>query len=427
MKLFLSHSYYYAVLLLFATLPFSATINAIPLVLLLLTAILLLATNKQIKLPGRSPGMILFLVYFFILLLSALYSNDQSKGFDFLIRNSAFLILPVAFLNANSIDGYKVNNIYKVFVVVVFVAIVICFVTSLVSNYHYTKEHNLPWYHLHPWAFSYHYLSRGLDMHSGYLSLMVSTAFFIILYDLFNYHPIDLRIKKKMKVFLLIILMIFLILLSGKNIIITTIGVFLLSAFFYFKRTNSVPYFFLLTALVMTLLITLVLINPVLKIRVLNAISLNEDVALFSGNFSLRFDQWGVLLDHVFLSNPIFGIGIGDVETITLKTYEEFGPALALENKFNAHNMYLQTAMATGIIGLVVLVAQVYFFFRNCIKAKLRTALSFIIIFSLYGITESALNRQKGIVLYTCFLFIYTIQTNYRIENSDNRDKGNPK
>ncbi|MEM7550377.1 MAG: O-antigen ligase family protein [Bacteroidota bacterium] len=220
--------------------------------------------------------------------------------------------------------------------------------------------------------------------------------------------------------------MIFLIFLSGKNIIITTVFVFLITSFFYFKNTNSLPYFFLLTALLMALLITLVLVNPVLKIRVLNAVSINEDIGLFSGNFSLRLEQWWVLIEHVFLNNLIFGVGIGDVEPVTLQAYEVFGPSLALENKFNAHNMYLQTAMATGIIGLIVLIAQLFFFLRNFIKSNLWTGLSFIIIFSLYGMTESALNRQKGIVLYACFLFIYTTQTNIRLENSNNRDKGNP-
>lgn len=107
--------------------------------------------------------------------------------------------------------------------------------------------------------------------------------------------------------------------------------------------------------------------------------------------------------------NFFIGDGIGDSQQRLYDTYLKHQYIEYYNNKYNAHNQYLEILVSNGIIGLFYLVAVLLIPLYYSIKQKKTLYTLFIISISLAFITESWLNTNKGVVLYSFFnsLFIF--------------------
>lgn len=95
---------------------------------------------------------------------------------------------------------------------------------------------------------------------------------------------------------------------------------------------------------------------------------------------------------------PVFGYGVGDYDTVLLERYETEGfPVLKAEHH-NAHNQYTETALATGAVGLALLLW--WLLMPLCVAWRRRTCVwevlvpTFIVMFCM--LFESIVERQMG-------------------------------
>ena len=108
------------------------------------------------------------------------------------------------------------------------------------------------------------------------------------------------------------------------------------------------------------------------------------------------------------------GVGTGDVQDCLQQAYEDRKFYFASRyNRYNAHNQYLQSAISHGIAGALL--------FAFCIAVPLyqnRKSFSnniymlFLVLFAITAITESVLEINKGVVLYSFFNSIFAFNTN---------------
>jgi O-antigen ligase len=70
---------------------------------------------------------------------------------------------------------------------------------------------------------------------------------------------------------------------------------------------------------------------------------------------------------------------------------------------YNCHNIYLQTALESGMAGLAALLLIIITLVVKLARSERRTALIFFLCMLVFGFTESYLSRQFGIVLFTFF------------------------
>jgi O-antigen ligase len=111
----------------------------------------------------------------------------------------------------------------------------------------------------------------------------------------------------------------------------------------------------------------------------------------------------------VFLRNPILGVGIGDVQDESVKEYIRDNNTEAYTNKYNAHNDWLQILLTTGTVGFVLFLN---FFLRLVKKAWVSKDLymiSFVIFYVVVSMTESILERNKGILFFSFFITFFFI------------------
>lgn len=99
-----------------------------------------------------------------------------------------------------------------------------------------------------------------------------------------------------------------------------------------------------------------------------------------------------------------FGTTAGDVNDKLIESYEKEGLTGALTKKLNAHNQFLQTFIATGFIGFVLLILMTVFLIVYSFIKKNYILMLFSILISLNFMVESMLQTQAGFTFFTFFL-----------------------
>ncbi|WP_313112364.1 O-antigen ligase family protein [Aequorivita sediminis] len=166
-------------------------------------------------------------------------------------------------------------------------------------------------------------------------------------------------------------------------------------------------------ASIISILLVILTLNGYLSERVENLYTANIEN---KSDLENRFVIWNCALE-VFKNNDIKVLGLGLVNSNALLQecyYQKsfFGKDLG----YHAHNQYLQTLIAGGLIGLLVLIFLIVYVFTYAIRHKNLPLLSFVLIFSIFFITESVFEQQIGVTTFSLFLGLFFCHKN--AENS---------
>lgn len=117
---------------------------------------------------------------------------------------------------------------------------------------------------------------------------------------------------------------------------------------------------------------------------------------------NVRLLVWSASID-IIKKEPFTGVGTGDVKnSLRIRNIESGNHHLA-EKEYNSHNQFLNTGVALGIPGLIILIVIIVlclkYMNRNLKPVWIYNLILFSIIFFMF--TESALERQAGIVFFT--------------------------
>ena len=94
--------------------------------------------------------------------------------------------------------------------------------------------------------------------------------------------------------------------------------------------------------------------------------------------------------------NPILGAGTGDVKQVMNDLYKSHG---ITEGNLNPHNQFLQTAIALGCVGLLLLLMIYFCFALRLFDRGAWLLVSAVLLSAVCMLTESVLERQMGVHL----------------------------
>ena len=101
------------------------------------------------------------------------------------------------------------------------------------------------------------------------------------------------------------------------------------------------------------------------------------------------------------------GYGILGSKQELLRKYEEKHFDLGLSYRYNAHNQFLQTTIAAGLIGLLIYLSVWWMIGKEAIL-KRKYLLLFILLHCLIlSCTESFLENQHELVFFLFFIFLF--------------------
>ena len=334
---------------------------------------------------------------FFIFLASIIWDPNGVDALKALEKRTSFLFLPVVIASLQRLNKDVLKTAFFVFVVSVFIVCLCCIVRST-SNYLITKDYRI---------FFYQYLSQQMHLNAIYLSLYCAFCLYIIIFYSFI-KPGSLKFLKP--IFAIILCLFFgsfILLLSSKTIILISLFTIIGSVLFLSYRKHQ-----LLKGVLFILLIVgaggLIIWNaPYIKWRIQVTLPKKYEGSDDNQNgLAVRQKLWETS-SNLIKKKPIIGYGVKYANERLVEEFNKNDFQIAVENRYNSHNTYLQVLLNLGILGFIPLLILLLGALALAWKRKDYLFLMFISTIVLLGITEAIFEGQRGIVFVIFFLFLF--------------------
>jgi len=340
-----------------------------------------------------SNGSHLWMMGYYAVLLFGLLntSNFKSAGLDLQIKLS-FLLVPLI-IGTLSAHDRSLGLIKTAFTAGTGIACGVSWMNGLIGFYHDHETRHL----------FYSELGR-LIMHPTYFSMYINLS---ILFIVEKHAASARRFLHVPELLLLMLFMSTLAFLSARMALFTAFTTIVIYMFFLYRKGQVHKTAFAGFAAILASGILFVFLTEGLTGRMeqLSAVVENENqqpsVSSYNST-SGRMEIWRESL-QLLPSHWITGTGTGDIKDELMKQYARNGFEYGLGKKLNPHNQFLQTWLTHGLAGLLVLMAL---FIHPLIKRRFSEDLLLIpvlLVFFLNGLTESILEVQKGVILFTSF------------------------
>ena len=369
--------------------PFHKTL-ASPVLLLSFIAILF-SLNYAYKLERllANKRYLFFASIFLLFVFGYFFSEDKHTAYRDLEVKFYLLAIPVFYvlIQPFTIKERKlVSTLYVISCLLfILVAFSIAFYDFLVlgENHFYYKE---------LLAFTY--------LHPSYAGMFQAfAAVLIVMHLLTNWFEIP---KKWRFIYLalLAIITLFIFLLTAKMAI-ASIFILLSVAFYLLGKQilgKSKTIFIIVLGNVVAIAIMLSL--PYTRERLKLLFTYNE--VSYENSVNSRQEIWKAAIE-VAQNNWLVGTGTGDAEEELIAAYQRNNFQLGVDEKYNAHNQYLQILVETGIVGLLLFIAYLIWCLRLAIRSRNHLYLVFLLLWMVNITTESMLETQSGVVFFSFF------------------------
>lgn len=331
------------------------------------------------------------LAFYLILIIGLSYSENLSKGFNQLEKKLTFIILPFIFFSIK--ETIKSKQVITFFCYGVLFGAIFCDLNALINQGVFLQS-------------SYSNLLSPLDIDPTYMSM------YCLLSIVFFFNDIQFNttiIKRFINVFILLYLTYFLLRLGSKIAILLILVIAILLILNKLKHKSKKEILILCAVIVVIGLISYIL--PITYNRFYAPILDNnlDFYQLKMKFFNERYYAWKCSIEAINLKSIWFGYGTGDDIKVLQDCYINYKREYVL----NSHNIYFSSIIKTGILGLLSLLLLIF----KGLKSKKIIYIGFSLIILFTGLTESLLERQKGVIFFT--LICTLILTDLQIKNKD--------
>lgn len=379
-------------------------------VLLGVTVVRYVIHNNKFYKTNFNKVSLFFILYFFMLLVSLIYSKDIKTGVSVISSSLSFLMIPLIplFISKKEVNLEFITKIYIGFLCVL---LIFLFTISIYKNIveGYTFEYVIDtlrgrkveagkYKYINYWYFAYEKFTSPIRMQPIYLGMFTNIGAVFLFY--FK------KVKKiKFYYFQLIALGLLILLAASRwQILIFTLNYFIFTIFIdkssFIKKTGILLF-------LVTTIFAVGVMNPVTRTRAKESFSHKE--AFYKDHFggtSIRLKKWTCAIRSI-ASGSIAGYGVGDAENQLLEQYKKDKFYLGYYNKYNSHNQYLDTFLYGGIFSLSILILIFLYAYKYAVNKVYLLLMTNV--FSVGFFTESMLNRQWGIVSFSFFLIMFSI------------------
>lgn len=350
----------------------------------------------KVKISQKDLGLVLVFSGFYLMsLISLSYSNNFSRGIEKILLQSFILIMPIVLISKKKMLTkelcFKIIYFFSTSLALLcslsFLNQTRVFILSSSSNFSLFFENNLS--------------TSVVDYYFLGLSLMVGFVLVINLYMWLNHKSSIHKFYKKWMIPIIAFMFLTLIFLNSRTVISVTL--FLGTLMVLFKSLKNKKYLFIIPIVLMVVYGN-VKFNSFFSNKLKEAFAYEQYENSFWGGRGMRFLIWGCAV-KVIEENPVIGVGVGDQrDTLTLCYNVYMMDEILFKGgaSKNAHNIFLQIGIATGLIGIFLfLLSFVLPVYWSYIYNKFY--LIFVTFFILSALTESYLERNLSIAFYSFF------------------------
>ncbi len=341
------------------------------------------------------------LLVFLWLSFSLSYSSDILNGIK---EIGGFIIIPISVLIFSQVklDPKTVYRILYFFVGCMFIAALYSHSVKLADFFINGEASFRSFFNLH---YSYMELAKTINLHPTYYAYYLLTAIAILL-DFFKNKRNNWAIA--LAVFLIVYFSFFIVHLSSR---IGIVGLYLMlmcffMSYFFNGGCSRKIKGFLGLGLFHFLIGFFVLNVGTTKYRFqhLFGFSYYDGYTVNDGDHKIRL--WSAALKSN--KSIFFGNGIGDVGQSLNEQYLLDGLSKPHQESYNSHNQYIEFYVASGAIGVLLLLYCFYFYAKKFYgSGKITIGWYFIAFTSFLCLTECMFNRHHGLVYFCVMLGLF--------------------
>jgi O-antigen ligase len=353
-------------------------------------------------------------MFFVLHLAGMLYTSYSASGWSQIETKAAFLLVPVALASTERLSRSEFGLIVRVFILSCLAATLYCVGHAAWSGLNNVPVHNFSnqsftdYMQFNPdvspsWmAFSYISLAAGVNLHPTYFGLYLTFCILLLLY-FFRSEETNAR-DKSIGITLIVFFLLFILFLSSRIATLAAVAA-VLSSLPLRAQPFSWGRVLALQALAILVIIAVVYANPVSRYRDMQeplATSLTHVPDHATRSIETRLSLLRLTRFAGTDVNPLIGSGTGSAEQRLREVGESHGISNVL-GSYDPHNQFIYTFLDLGLVGVVGLLAMFVVPLIGSLKRKSRVYAGLLLVFAAVCLTESALELQKGIVLFTFF------------------------
>jgi O-antigen ligase len=367
-------------------------------VLLCLTSILQFVQNKGTINTPINKLLYLPIVYYALHVVSFFILHNKASAFDLELKLS-FVVVPLCFISNASLSTINLRSVAQSLVIGCVAAMVLCVINAgYVYNYTFDTS-------------SFFYSTLSYYHHPSYFAMYLSVGLLCIYY-LSNTTPNKWTWLNRTIATLFVV---FIVALGSKA---GMLVIALLSVVYLINLKLSLTKLLLSAGLGLAILIAVVYTSPLLRNRI------NEGYSSLTNTKAVDKTQYVTTTDMrtlvwqdalILIKQKPLGYGTANTNTALATQYIKSGNTQAAQKQLNAHNQYLQTTLALGIVGLIVLLLLL-FYPLGVLPPYTKTMYALcigIVAFNL--LSEAMFETQSGVVF---FVFMYCILVTQRYFNA---------
>ncbi len=341
--------------------------------------------------------VLLFPLYFVLMTISLLYTDNISYGLTLLQRSLALLLFPLIFLFVKE-DASTVKKLFNFLHIGLLVSFIINFSIAIYSSMSTIKDFisfNVSIEEAYSFIDSLRY---GWNYFIGAeFSKLINPSYTSLYILLVLSYYLKNKLESRQQVFTVFIMFLYLFLLASRvaYFILMIISVLLI----FNIKDKSKKY-------TMSLLFFLGLIVFLNNPRVFDFYSTIKESNKTFGYENITAQQSRILIwdasFQLIKEAPLLGYGIGDAEDALIEKYKELNYIQNYINQYNAHNQFLQTFLQIGVVGFGVLSSIFIILAINMRRSRNEFSVFLILLISLFF--ESMLVRFNGIVFFSIII-----------------------
>ncbi|MEZ4829754.1 MAG: O-antigen ligase family protein [Bacteroidia bacterium] len=327
-----------------------------------------------------------------------MYTENPEPAWKSLIVKLPILFFPFVTVTAQKLTRKSFSLILRAFIAAGLIAGTVCVTSALYENY--TTGAVFP----DPYFFTYYQFSAYIFLHPTYFSLFLNLAILALGWLWYDRKTHGESVYPLRNFVQMVFLLGLVLLLSARMqiFIILILGFAMLVYVFYLRNRLWQGMGFSVAAGL--IILGFVFANPANQARF-------HDLWVSGKNYTGKIEHSGKAVRlfiwdnavELISAHPWLGVGTGDSLDELAESYQEEGFTYGYKNRMNAHNQYLETAIALGLVGGLYLISCFVLSAGFAIRSKNYLYLGFVILFALSCLTESLLSRQLGVNFYACF------------------------
>lgn len=118
----------------------------------------------------------------------------------------------------------------------------------------------------------------------------------------------------------------------------------------------------------------------------------------------------------IIKQNPLLGVGMTNSRKELKKEFIARDFKTGIIKNYDAHNQFLETTIASGLLGMLSILFIYLFLIKDAIKRKSKQLLVFALIILLVSLVENLFEAQMGVFIFFLFSFLFYIMKTDRVE-----------